>query len=276
MVAAMDVMDESYVPTLGLSMAKGRNFSPEFPSDSSASVLVNEAFVKAAHWKEPIGQTVDFFTHNHKYTVVGVVKDYHFQSLNDSIKPQLFSCDPAMGSFGTMFIRLNQKNTPAAMAHLEKTFKSMFPARPYQYAFKAESNEKQYEKEARWKQMISFAAILTIFISCIGLFGLATLAAEKRTKEIGIRKVLGASISGIISMLSTNFLKLVLISCVIAFPAVWWAGNKFLQGYAYRIQMGWWMFALALAATAIIALVTISYQSLKVAMGNPVKSLRTE
>jgi putative ABC transport system permease protein len=276
MVAAMDVMDENYVPTLGLKMVKGRNFSPVFPSDSAASVLVNEAFVKAANWKEPIGQTIDFFTHNHKYQVVGVVKDYHFATLKDSIKPQMFTCDPAMGGYGTMFVRLKPNNIPDAIAHVEKTFKEMFPTKPYLYEFKAASNERQYEKEAKWKGMISFSAILTIFISCIGLFGLATLAAEKRTKEIGIRKVMGASVSAITSLLSINFLQLVLISCAVAFPAVWWLGNKFLQGYAYRIQIGWWMFALAGMVVIFIALATVSYQAIKAAIANPVKSLRTE
>lgn len=277
MGADMEVIDENFAPVLELKITKGRNFSAAFPSDTSASVLVNEAFVKASGWKEPIGQTVDFFTHKHKYQVVGVVKNYHFETLKDSIKPQLFTCNhPVFGAYGTMYIRLKPTNVPAALAHIEKSFKSFFPTSPYQYEFKSESNEKQYENEARWKQMIGFSSLLTIFISCIGLFGLATLAAEKRTKEIGIRKVLGASISGIVSMLSASFLKLVLLSCVFAFPAVWWAGNKFLQGYAYRIEIGWWMFALALALTTMIAFLTISYQSLRVAVGNPVKSLRTE
>ncbi len=276
MTVDMEVINENYIPTLDLKLTKGRNFSTAFPSDSSAAVLINEAFAKAAHWKDPIGQTVDFFTHNHKYQVVGVLKDYHFNSLKDSIQPQLFSCDPAMGGFGTMFIKLQPTNVPEALSYIEKTFKTMFPSKPYLYTFKAETNEKQYESEARWKQMISFSALLTIFISCIGLFGLATLAAEKRTKEIGIRKVMGASVSSIVRMLSTNFLQLVLISCIVAFPIVWWAADKFLQNYAYRIEIGWWMFALAMILTVLIAFVTISYQCIKVAISNPVKSLKTE
>ncbi len=276
MGVGMEIINENYIPTLDLKIAKGRNFSAEFPADSSASVLINEAFAKAANWKEPIGQTVDFFTHDHKYQVVGVVKDYHFSSLKDSIQPQLFTCDPAMGGFGTMFIKLKPTNIPDALSYIEKTYKTMFPGRPYLYAFKAEQNEMQYESEARWKQMISFSTLLTIFISCIGLFGLATLAAEKRTKEIGIRKVMGASVRSIVSMLSTNFLQLVLISCFIAFPIVWLAANKFLQNYAYRIEIGWWMFASAITITFLIAFITISYQSIKVAISNPIKSLRTE
>lgn len=276
MTVDMEIINESFIPTLDLKITKGRNFSAAFASDSSNSVLINEAFVKAANWKEPIGQTVDFFTHNHKYQVVGVVKDYHFSSLKDSIQPQLFTCDPAMGGFGSMFVKLKATNVPHALSYIEKTYKTMFPTTPYLYTFKAESNEKQYESESRWKQMISFSALITIFISCIGLFGLATLAAERRTKEIGIRKVMGASVQTIVSMLSINFIQLVLLSCVIAFPTVWWAANKFLQNYAYRIEIGWWMFALAMMLTVLVAFITISYQSIKVAISNPVKSLRTE
>ena len=272
----MEIMDENFLPTLGLKLVKGRNFSAAFPSDTSASVLVNEAFVKEAKWKEPIGQTVDFFTHEHKYQVVGVVKDYHFQSLYDSIRPQMFTCDPQMTGFGTLFIRVKPGNIPDALAYIEKTIRSIFPTTPYVYEFKSESNEKQYEKEAKWKMVISFSALLTIFISCIGLFGLATLAAEKKKKEIGIRKVMGASVSTIVNMLSASFLKLVLLSCVIAFPAVWWAGIKFLQNYPYRVQIGWWMFVTALVITGLIAFLTIGYQSLRAALDNPVKSLRTE
>ncbi len=272
----MEVIDENYLPTLGLKVVQGRNFSPTFPSDSSTSILVNEAFVKEAKWKEPIGQTIDFFTHKHKYQVVGVVKDYHFEALRGSINPQMFTCDPAMGAYGTMFVRMKATNIPDALAHIEKTFKTFFPTKPYECFFKTETNEKQYEAEAKWKQMISMSSALTIFISCIGLFGLATLAAEKRTKEIGIRKVLGASVGSLVRMLTIHFLQLVLIACLIAFPLVWWAGNKFLQGYAYRVEIGWWMFMGALMITGLVAFVTIGFQSVRAAISNPVKNLRTE
>ncbi len=155
-------------------------------------------------------------------------------------------------------------------------FKAQQPFQPYKYDFKDVSNAEQYEAEQKTKQIISFSAILTIFISCIGLFGLATLAAEKRTKEIGIRKVLGASVAGIAGILSANFLKLVLIAALLAFPAAWWAMNKWLENYPYRISMGVWVFAFAGIAVAMIALCTVSYQAVKTAMANPVKSLRTE
>lgn len=275
-IFAIDIVDEDYLPTLKIPMVQGRNFSKDFPSDSSQSILVNEAFVKEAGWKNPIGQTVDFFSRNRKFQVVGVVKDYHYNSLYETIKPQLFTCHPDMGTFAQLSIKIKPTNTPNSLKFIEKTFKNLRPTQPYIYDFKDQSNQKQYEKEAKWKQIISFSAILIIFISCIGLFGLATLSAEKRTKEIGIRKVLGANALAIVSMLTKDFLKLVLASVVFAFPLAWWSANKFLESYPYRIAIDGWMFALVLVILVLITILTISYQALKSALANPVKSLRTE
>jgi len=275
-IFAIDIVDEDYLSTLKIPMVQGRNFSKDFPSDSSQSILVNEAFVKEAGWKNPIGQTVDFFSRNRKFQVVGVVKDYHYNSLYETIKPQLFTCHPDMGTFAQLSIKIKPTNTPNSLKFIEKTFKNLRPTQPYIYDFKDQSNQKQYEKEAKWKQIISFSAILIIFISCIGLFGLATLSAEKRTKEIGIRKVLGANALAIVSMLTKDFLKLVLASVVFAFPLAWWSANKFLESYPYRIAIGGWMFALVLVILVLITILTISYQALKSALANPVKSLRTE
>ena len=273
---AIDVVDEDYLPTLKIPMVQGRNFSQDFPSDTAQSVLVNETFVKEAGWKNPIGQTVNFFSSNKTYQVVGVVKDYHFNTLHESIKPQLFTCDPKRSSFAQLSIKIKPTDIPSTLKFIEKTFKKLRPTQPYIYDFKDQSNQKQYEKEAKWKQIISFSAILIIFISCIGLFGLATLSAEKRTKEIGIRKVLGASALAIVSMLTKDFLKLVLTSIVFAFPLAWWAANKFLESYPYRIQISTWMFATVLVLLVLITILTISYQAFKSALANPVKSLRTE
>jgi putative ABC transport system permease protein len=147
---------------------------------------------------------------------------------------------------------------------------------PYSYVFKDDQNRKNYEAEAKWKQIMLFAAIFTIFISCIGLFGLSVLSAEKRTKEIGIRKVLGASVSSVVTTLSKDFLKLVLIAMIIAIPAAWLTAGKWLENYPYRISLTWWMFASAALLVILIALATISFQAIKAAMANPVKSLRTE
>ena len=272
---AMDVVDNTYLPTLQIPIVQGRNFSSVFPSDSTGSVLVNETFMKKAGWRDLNNRQVDFFYDSIKYNVVGVVKDYHYESLSQKIKPQLFCMNPKY-NYGQLLIKIKPEQTSATLKHIEKVFKAQMPFIPYQYDFKDALNTKQYEAEQKWKQIITFAAILTIFISCIGLFGLATMAAEKRTKEVGIRKVLGASVTNIAAKLSGNFLKLVLIATVLAFPAAWWAMHKWLQNYPYRIEVDVWVFVFAGFLVAAIALFTVSFQAIKTAVANPVKSLRTE
>jgi len=159
---------------------------------------------------------------------------------------------------------------------IETTFKKLVPFYPFSYEFKNETNLRAYESEEKWKQIISFAALLTIFISCIGLLGLAMLSAEQRTKEIGIRKVLGASVSSIVQLVSNNFLKLVLLANVVAVPVAWWAIHKWLQNFAYHIDIRWWVFAIAILITVLIALFTVGFQAIKAAIANPVKSLRND
>jgi putative ABC transport system permease protein len=271
----MDVVDSAYLPVLQIPLVQGRNFSSHFSSDSTRSVLVNESFMKAAGWKDLSNRQVDFFYDSIRYHVVGVVKDYHYASLTETIKPQLFIMHPKY-NYGQLLIKVKPENISYTLKHIEKVFKSLRPHQPYSYEFKAERNERQYAAEQRWKQIITFAAVLTIFISCIGLFGLATLAAEKRVKEIGIRKVLGASVTSIVGMLSGNFLKLIVIAVVLAFPVAWWAMNNWLRDYPYRIDVSAWVFILAAVVVSAIALFTISFQAIKAAIANPVKSLRTE
>jgi putative ABC transport system permease protein len=162
------------------------------------------------------------------------------------------------------------------LQYIAKTFKSLFPLSPFTYTFKQEQNEQSYATEARWKKIILFSAILTIFISCIGLFGLSVLAVEKRIKEIGVRKVLGASSGSIVTILSTDFLRLILISLAISIPLAWLATSKWLQNYPYRITLSWWLFLSGGILVILIALITISFQSVKAAVANPVKSLRSE
>lgn len=272
---AYETVDESYLPLLKIPIIEGRNFSPDYPSDSSHSILVNESFVKKAGWKNPIGQIVDFFYRNEKYTVIGVVKDYHFNSLYEKTGPQLFTMKPA-NDYGTTYIKIKPNTASSSLKYIQSTFKKLFPLSPYSYTFKNDANIKNYEAEAKWKQIMMYSAILTIFISCIGLFGLSVLSAEKRTKEIGIRKVLGASVKSVVTSLSIDFLKLVIIAMIIAIPLVWLAANKWLEKYPYRIQISWWIFAAGGLLVIIIALITVSFQAIKAAMANPVKSLRSE
>jgi putative ABC transport system permease protein len=272
---AYETIDETYLPLLKISLASGRNFSKDFPSDSTHSVLINESFAKQAGWKNPLGKEVNFWINNKKFTVIGVVKDYHFEALSKKIGPQLFTMDPG-NSFGMVNVKIRPNTAGSSLAYIQKTFKSLFPLTPYSYSFKLDENRKNYEAEAKWKQIMLFGAILTIFISCIGLFGLSVLSAEKRTKEIGIRKVLGASVGSIITALSTDFLKLVILSMLVAIPAAWLVAGKWLENYPYRISLSWWMFSIAALVVVMIALATVSFQAIKAAVANPVKSLRTE
>lgn len=271
-----ETVGANYLSVLKIPLVQGRELSGALATDSTKAVLVNETFVKKAGWKKPLGQEVDFwYNPGEKYTVVGVVKDYHFQSLTSNIRPQLFTMKPG-NTFGKVFIRIKPGTESASLAHIGKTFRKLFPLVPYTYQFVGEANLKSYESEAKWKEIMLFGAVLTIFISCIGLFGLATLAAERRTKEIGIRKVLGASIAGIVALLSTDFVKLVAVSFVLSFPAAYYAMQKWLENYPYKVEMSAWIFLSASGLSLLIALFTVSFQSVRTALMNPVKSLRTE
>lgn len=271
----MKIIDENYFGLLRIPLAKGRGFSAAFPSDTAGAVVVNESFVKMAGWKEPLGQVVDFFYNNRKYAVIGVVKDYHYTSLNEKVGPQIFLSHPQY-PLRDIYVKLRAGQAAAALPFLQKTFKQLFPLQPYEYRFKDADNEQQYAAERKWKQIVSFGAVLTIFISCIGLFGLSLLAAEKRTKEIGIRKVLGASVAAITRTLSASFLKLVLISALIAIPAAALLMQHWLENYPYRVELRWWMYVLATALIFFVALLTTSYQAVKAALANPVNNLRSE
>jgi putative ABC transport system permease protein len=272
---AYEIVDESYLPLLKIPILQGRNFSADFPGDSSHSILVNEAFAKKAAWKNPIGQLVNFWYNNEKYRVIGLVKDYHFESLNRKIGPQLFTMK-AGNNYGISFIKIKPGTEMASLKHIEQIYKRLFPAFPFAYVFKSEENFKNYVAEQKWKQIMLFSAVLTIFISCIGLFGLSVLSAERRTKEMGIRKVLGASVNQVVTVLSKDFVKLVILALLIAIPLAWFAANKWLQNYPYRIGLSWQIFAIAGALVIFIALATVSFQAIRTAIANPVKSLRSE
>jgi len=271
-----ETIDESYIPALKIPLIAGRNFSGSYPSDVTNSILVNESFVKKAGWKNPVGETVNFFYNNNEiFKVVGVVKDYHYQALNQKIGPQLFTMKNG-NLYGTFNIKIKPGTATKSLKFIQMTFNQTFPLSPWSYIFKDDQRIKDYESEAKWKQIIFFSALLTIFISCIGLFGLSVLSAERRTKEIGVRKVLGASVSSIVNALSIDFLKLVLMALIIAIPLAWMAANKWLQNYPYRITPDWWLFVLASLLVILVALATVITQAVKAAVANPVRSLRTE
>lgn len=271
-------IDDKYLPTFEIPILAGRNFSPNYPSDSVNSVIVNETFVKEAGWKlsNAVGQTIRSMDERKKtFTIIGVVRDYHFTSLKEKITSELFSMD-SNSNYGQVWVKISPKDVPQTLALLETTYKKLLPFFPYSYDFMDDLNSKNYETESKWRQIISIASGLFIFISCIGLLGLVMLSVEQRTKEIGIRKVLGAAVSRIVVLISKDFIILISIAFVIAVPAGYYFVNKWLQDFAYRINIGWWMFALAGALVMMIALFTMSFKAVKAAISNPVKSLRTE
>ncbi|HMH22346.1 MAG TPA: ABC transporter permease [Puia sp.] len=276
--ATYERIDADYLAAMQIPLLSGRNFSMGFPSDSLNAVLVNETFAKAAGWHDPVGRTVDFLNLPgwglRKIAVVGLVKDYHFESLTEKIRPQLFTMDPHL-PLGRFLVRIDHRNIPATLHAMEKTWRGLAPDHPFQYFFKEEADRKSYEKEDRWKMIISFGALLTIFISCIGLFGLAMLSTERRSREVGIRKVLGASAGQVLRLLSGDFIKLVFIAFLIAIPAGWFAVDRWLQHFPYRIGMSWWLFGLAGMLSSGIALFTVSFHAIRASLANPVHSLRT-
>jgi putative ABC transport system permease protein len=269
---AISWIDENYLPALQIPLVAGRNFSKDFPADAAQSILVNESFVREAGWQEPIGKTVFNVNGNQKnMTVIGVVKDHHYVSLKEKIGPQLFQ----LGA-GDLWIKLQPDRIPQALQAIEKTYRHLLPLRPYEYAFLDSIHAQYYEEEAKWKQIITVGAVLTVFISCIGLFGLATLSMIQRNKEIGIRKVFGASAAQIVSLVSQDFIKLVCLAFLLAVPVAWYAIHVWLENFAYRVTISWEIFAFAGILALLIALLTISFQSIKAALANPVKVLRSE
>jgi putative ABC transport system permease protein len=261
-----------FMKTMRLRMASGRDFSEEFLTDSSA-VIINETAAALIGFKgDPIGKTI--FNGDYPLHIVGVVKDFHFQSLHETILPLVLSQQKK--NFSMAVIRILPGRTPDVLARLEEVCKRLNPAFPFTYLFSDEEYAKLYTGEAVIGKLSVIFAGLAIFISCLGLLGLSMFTAEQRTKEIGIRKVLGASVPSLFALLSRSFLGLVLIAFVIAAPLGWWAMSSWLRGYAYRTDIPWWTFAAAGALAGVIALVTVFWQSMAAARANPIRSLRSE
>jgi putative ABC transport system permease protein len=270
-------VDEQYIPTLGMRMDTGRNFSKEMRTDSSAMIL-NEAAVKALglNLKDAVGKNVIEVNSskgmNVPYHVIGVVKDFNFQSLHESISPLIMTLEPE----GGVIFKVRTADIAGLLESMKKQWDSFNTDEPFTYDFLDDLYNKTYAAEEKASTILDIFAMLTVIVACLGLFGLVTYTAEQRVKEIGIRKVLGASMTQITRMLSADFLKLVFLSCLIAFPVSWWATNKWLESFAYRMTMQWWVFASAGLIALMIALVTLSFQAIKAALANPVKSLRTD
>lgn len=281
-------VDKEFMQTYGVSMVQGRNFDTR--SDSSA-IIINETAAKMLGVEEASGQTIDIGAVArgaefspvsednipYKFRVIGIVKDFHFQSLRDKIQPLVLGYNEnPIQSIDYYSVKISATNISETLEKLKAIMVKNDEREPFEYHFLDEQLALFYVEDERRQTILAWVAIAAVFIASLGLFGLATYSAEQRVKEIGVRKVLGATIINLVSLLSMDFIKLVLIANVIAFPIAWFATNRWLQEYAYHISVGWWVFVLAAVLATMIALLTVSYQALKAAMSNPVQSLRSE
>jgi ABC-type antimicrobial peptide transport system permease subunit len=259
-----------FIETMGMHIKEGRSFSKSYGSDSSKLIL-NEAAIKAMHMKGPVGKTVRLFGKDMQ--IIGVVKDFHFESMHEAIKPSVINLVP---QGGTIVASIQGNHQQAIINAIQYLYEKFNPGFPFTFNFLDEAYQQQYESETTVSALSKYFAGLAIIISCLGLFGLAAFTAQKRRKEIGIRKVVGASTANITTMLSKDFIKLICISLIIAFPVSWWLMHRWLQSFAYRINISLFVFMIAGAAVIGITLITISFQAVKAAIANPVRSLRTE
>jgi putative ABC transport system permease protein len=276
-VANLDLyfVDFDYINHFGMKISAGRSFSREFGTDTTQAMILNEAAVKMFGYSSPeqaIGKRFKQWGREGK--IVGVLKDFHFRSLQEDIKPLSMRIDS--GRSNLVCINVSSGSLPATIAAVEKNWKELIPSRPFSYFFLDESFDEQYRGEERFGRLFLNFAILAIFISCLGLLGLASYSTIQRTKEIGIRKVLGASVSNVINLLSKDFLKLVLFAFAVAAPIAGIVMHSWLKDFAYKTDLNPWVFVLAGVAAVVIAFATISFQAIKAAVANPVKSLRTE
>jgi putative ABC transport system permease protein len=265
-------IDENYIPALNIQIKEGRNFSTAF--GDSASFIINEKAAAALELKDPLNHTVVNNTMNVKGKIVGVIKDFHFASLHHQIEPLVLEYRPWWT--GTMLVKIKAGKTQEAIHFLKTKIAEISPNTLFSYGFLDENIANLYSKEDNMSGILKVFAGLAIIISCLGLFGLIAHASETRTKEIGIRKVIGATLGNLVGLLSKDLIILVLIGNLIAWPIAWYAINKWLQEFTYKIEIGWTVFVMSALITIIIAVLTIAYHCLKTANANPVKSLRTE
>lgn len=273
-------IDHNYVKTMGMNVVNGRDFSEDFPADTSNGVLINEAVVKRMNWKEPIGKKIMLGTvspdgKNNPPTaqVVGVVRDFHQQSLYNPIEPLIMMYQPANP---VIHVKVKTKNTKETLAFIGQKWAEIYPDRLFEYRFLDQDFESAYEADELRGKIFTAFSTLTILIACLGLFGLATFTTEQRVKEIGVRKVLGGSVASVVLLLSKDFTRLVLFSFPIAIPIAYFSMDKWLQSFPYKAGISPWIFVGACVTTLVICWLTVIYQSLKAALANPVKSLRTE
>jgi len=281
----LNVIDEDYVSTLSMEIIAGRDFDRAIPADRNQAILVNEALVAEYGWADPIGQHLPGSFLDHE--IIGVVKDFNFASLHTAVEPLVLTLnrdiifegasDVNSGSTAPKIsVRIRPDDLPGTLAMLKRIWETLAPDLPFRYDFLDQAVGSQYRQDERFGQMVGIATLLAILIACLGLFGLAALTVARRTKEIGVRKILGASAGGLVVLVSRDFVKLILAAFVLAAPVAYVVIDYWLQDFAYRIEISWWIFLLAGLAALGVALLTVSYQSIKAALANPVKSLRYE
>ncbi len=267
-------VDRDFIGTLGIELVAGRSFSAEFASDSSAFIL-NEAAAAALGLNEPLGKTVEIAGFNRRGQVVGIAKDFNFNSLHNKIEPVAIHVGPP-DWFAAFALKIRSENISQTLSFVAEKWQGFAPDLPFTYSFLRDDLNKHYQTEEKIAQMFNYFTVLAIFVSCLGLFGLISFTAEQRTKEIGIRKVLGATVAGVVLWLSKDFVKLVLAANLIAGPLAWFAMNRWLENFAYRIEIGWSVFLMAGGLALLIAALTVFSQAIKAALTNPVESLRYE
>jgi putative ABC transport system permease protein len=269
-------VDYDYLRTLGIKIIAGRDFSRDYAMDSTA-VLVSESYIRAMGWDiKTFGQEIKKVKvyGNQEMRVIGVIGDFHALSLYNEINPVIFTLRP--GVQYCILVRIRPGDVQETLAFMKKKWEAFVPARPFQYYFLDEGIDRLYRREQRLGRIFGTFSLLTVFVACLGLFGLASFTAEQRTKEIGIRKVLGASVSGLVLLLSKEFMALVALANLIAWPIAYYAMNRWLQGFAYRIELGPGVFILGGVLALVIALLTVSAQAIRAARANPVEALRYE
>jgi len=265
------VVDHDFIETFGIELIAGRNFSKRFPSDVDHAYILNESAVKEIGWESPVGKELEIMN---KGPVIGVVKDFHFRPLHQKIEPAALYIYPKL--FQYISVRISPTDVSRSIDFLKAKWQALVPGQTFQYSFLDEDFDNLYKAEMRLGKIFTVVTFLAIFIACLGLFGLAAFEALQRNKEMGIRKVLGASAAGIVVLLSKEFTKWVLLANIIAWPVAYYAMNRWLQNFAYRINIGPLIFLQSAVLAFIVALLTVSYQAMKVSLANPVDTLRYE
>ncbi|MFC1556200.1 FtsX-like permease family protein, partial [candidate division KSB1 bacterium] len=265
-------IDKDYLKTMDIALLEGRNFFPESSEKPNSEFILNETAVKMMNLDEPIGKMFNLW--NNRGEIIGVIKDFHYKSLHEPIEPLVMRIDPGNDSY--VIARINADNIENTIEHIENTVLSFNPEFPFQFTFVDDELNRLYDAERRTGKVFNYFAVIAILISCLGIYGLAAYTAQQRTKEIGVRKVLGASMRIILYMLSKEYLILITVANVIGWPVAWYAMNRWLDNFAYRIEVGWLVFVLSGLAALLIALFAASFQSIRAARANPVDSLRYE